>query len=413
MSGDETFVVVGGGQAGAWIARTLRSEGFAGRVVLIGREPHAPYERPPLSKAVLSGAAAPEMATLLAPDQAASLGIELWLGTDVEAVDRAAHTVTCSDKRTVTYATLFLATGARVRTLPSLEGSAHPRIHVLRTLDDAARLRAGFAQSRRLLVLGGGWIGLEVAATARRLGLAVVVLEAAPRVCTRALPPEASEYLQRLHTENGVELVLGAPVAGLLPQADGVVAELGDGRRFAADHALIGIGIAPETRLAEAAGLAVGNGIVVDKTGRTSDPHIYAAGDATRHPSDFTGGLLRLESWANAQNQAIVVAKAALGQPVSYAETPWFWSDQYDTNLQILGLPDHAARLVARGRPEAGSGAWLALRADGAAAGVIALNAPRDLRAVRKMISEGLTPDPASWADPAVPANRITALPRA
>ncbi|MBS0558747.1 MAG: FAD-dependent oxidoreductase, partial [Proteobacteria bacterium] len=212
-----------------------------------------------------------------------------------------------------------------------------------------------------------------------------------------------------LHERNGVEVVTGCPVARLDLRGDGVTAEAADGRRFAADHVLVGIGILPETALAEAAGLAVDNGIVVDAAGRTSDPAIFAAGDATRHPSGFAGGMLRLESWANAQNQAIVAAKAALGQPAAYDETPWFWSDQYDVNLQILGLPDLGVRAVRRGTPEAGSGAWLVLRQDGRAAGVIAVNAPRDLRAVRKMIGEGRTPDLAAWADTALPANRITA----
>jgi len=411
ITGDATFVIVGAGQAGAWVARTLRADGFDGRIVLVGREAHWPYERPPLSKAVLKGTAAAESATLLTSDQAASLGVTCWLGTEAVAIDRAAHAVTCGGGRTLTYGKLFLTTGGRVRMLPALAGVDHPRLHTLRTLDDAQRLRAAFAGSSRLLVLGGGWIGLEVAATARGLGLVVTVLEAAPRVCGRALPPVASAYLQRLHESHGVEVALGAAVATVTPGVDGVVAETADGRCFSADHALIGIGIVPETALAAAAGLAVDNGIVVDETGRTSDPDIYAAGDATRHPSAFTGGMLRLESWANAQNQAIVAAKAALGAPARYAETPWFWSDQYDVNLQILGLPDLGTRAIARGTPEAGSGAWLVLREDGRVAGVIAVNAPRDLRAVRKMVGEGLTPDLAAWADASLPANRITAAP--
>jgi 3-phenylpropionate/trans-cinnamate dioxygenase ferredoxin reductase subunit len=406
-SGAGTFVIVGGGQAGAWVARTLRAEGFAGRVVLIGDEAHWPYERPPLSKAVLKGAATPDSATLLTSEQAEQAPIECWLAERVETIDRAARLLTCAGGRTLAYDKLFLTTGSRARTLPVAD---HPRIHVLRTLDDAARLRAAFAMAGHLLVLGGGWIGLEVAATARGLGLAVTVVEAAPRVCARSLPPVASAYLERLHQAHGVTLMLGHAVSGLAPGADSVVAELADGRRIVADHALVGIGVVPETRLAAAAGLAVDDGIVVDDTGRTSDPHIYAAGDATRHPSAFAGGMLRLESWANAQNQAIVAAKAALGQPARYAETPWFWSDQYNVNLQILGLPASGARAIPRGTPEAGNGAWLVLDADDKAAGVIAVNAPRDLRGVRKMMGEGLTPDPASWADPGVPPNRITAL---
>jgi 3-phenylpropionate/trans-cinnamate dioxygenase ferredoxin reductase subunit len=404
MSEMETFAVVGAGQAGAWVARTLRAEGFAGRIVLIGAEAHFPYERPPLSKAVLKGAAAPDSATLLTQEQAAQASIACWLGERVDTIDRAARRLTCAGGRTLAYDKLFLTTGSRARTLP---GADHPRIHVLRTLDDAARLRAAFATTGHLLVLGGGWIGLEVAATARGLGLAVTVVEAAPRVCARSLPPVASAYLERLHQAHGVTLMLGHPVSDLAPGADTVVADLADGRRIVADHVLVGIGVVPETRLAEAAGLAVDDGIVVDETGLTSDPNIYAAGDATHHPSAFAGGSLRLESWANAQNQAIVAAKAALGQPARYAETPWFWSDQYDVNLQILGLPANGTRAIARGTPEAGNGAWLMLDADDKAAGVIAVNAPRDLRGVRKMIAEGRTPNPAIWEDPKVPPNRI------
>jgi 3-phenylpropionate/trans-cinnamate dioxygenase ferredoxin reductase subunit len=413
------FVVVGAGQAGAWVARTLRAEGFAGRVVLIGREAHQPYERPPLSKAVLSGAATPDSAVLLTAAQAEGLAIECWLSTEVAALDRAGRRVICADGRALRYDRLFLTTGGRARTLPAWEAATHPRIHLLRTLDDAAGLRAALTDgatadaSRTLLVLGGGWIGLEVAATARRLGVAVTVVEAAPRLCARALPPVASDYLRHLHESHGVTIRLGCAVAALDGTAAGVAMALADGTVLVADHAVIGIGMRPDTGLAAAAGLAVADGIAVDAAGRTSDPLIYAAGDAASHPSAFAGTSLRLESWANAQNQAIVAAKAALGHDVRYAEVPWFWSDQYDVNLQILGLPERGVRAVARGAPQAGSGAWLMLGADGRAAGVIAVNAPRDLRGVRRMIADGLTPDPAAWADAATPLNRIGSLPPA
>jgi len=400
-----TFVIIGAGQAGAWVARTLRAEGFAGRIVLIGAEPHAPYERPPLSKAVLKGEAAADAATLLSPEAARAAAIECWPGVEVAAIDCAARAIRTVDGRALAYDKLFLTTGSRVRQWPG--AAASPRLHTLRGRDDAARLRA--ALRGHLLVLGGGWIGLEVAATARALGVAVTLIEAAPRLCARSLPAVASAFLARLHERNGVALRLGQSVQALAAHDHAVTAELADGSTITADHALVAIGVVPNVELAQDCGLAVENGILVDHTGRTSDPDIYAAGDVTRHPNRFAGGPVRLESWANAQNQAIVAARAALGLAARYDEIPWFWSDQYGVNLQILGLPAAAARCHPRGAPDEGRGSWLALQEDGSPAGAIAVNAARDLRPLRRLFEDGSAPDIAAWESGASLTPPVTA----
>lgn len=401
------FVIVGGGQAGAWIARTLRKEGFAGRIVLVGEEAHYPYERPPLSKAFLQGTAGPETMTLLDAAQAAALDVECRLGQRVVAIDRANRRVTCADGTTLAYATLFLATGGLVRTLPWLEGTVSDRIHTVRTRGDADRLRAALDEGGDLLVLGGGWIGLEVAATARAMGVAVTVVEAGPRLCARTMPDTVSMFLRGLHEGQGVTVRTGVAVTGLVAEASAVVATFADGSCLRAGHAVIGIGIRPDTMLAGGCGLQVADGVVVDAQGRTSDPHIFAAGDVAQHPNDFAGVPLRLESWANAQNGAIAAAKAALGQDGRYAEIPWFWSDQYAVNLQVIGLPGSGVRSVARGRPAEGAGCWLMLHWDGTVAGAVAVNAPRELRVVRKLLEAGSHPSPEAWADPAVPLARM------
>lgn len=396
----DTFVIVGGGQAGAWVARTLRGEGFAGRILLIAAEEHWPYERPPLSKAFLQGTADAASLTLLDETQAATLDIECWRGCVVTRIDRDRRQVVCADGRAPGYDKLFLATGGRARTLPWLHDVASERVHMLRTQTDALRLRAALDGGESLLVVGGGWIGLEVAATARTMGKTVTLVEAASRLCVRTVPPVVSDFLQNLHEGHGVTILTGHSITGLEGDDTAVTLTLATGEKLRADHALVGIGIIAETTLAVSCGLAVEDGILVDHQGRTSDPDIFAAGDVARHPSRFSGAMMRLESWANAQNQAIVAAKASLGSADLYAEVPWLWSDQYDANLQMLGVPGDAASAVARGTPETGAGCWLMLRADGTAAGAVAVNAPRELRALRKLLTEGRTPCPTGWADP-------------
>lgn len=407
MRAPATFAIVGAGQAGAWVARTLRTEGFDGRILLIGDERHWPYERPPLSKAVLAGAAEVGDSTLLTEGDAAALAIEAWLGETVTELDRHARRLTCADGRHLEFDRLFLTTGGVPRRPPWAGAVPAACLHVLRTADDARRLRAALGPGARLLVVGGGWIGLETAATARSLGCEVTLVELAPRLCQRSVPAPVSAYLRQLHEAQGVALRLGTACTGATAAGAGVALELATGERLVGDALVVGIGIAPDTRLAAACGLAVDDGILVDRQGRTSDAAIFAAGDATRRPSRFAAGTIRLESWQNAQNQAIVAARAALGRADVHDEVPWIWSDQFGHNLQIAGLPDRASRVAVRGDPAAGAATWLGLDADGRVVGAVALNAPRDLRVVRRTLDQGGSIDAARWPDLSVPAERL------
>ncbi len=379
------IVIVGAGQAGGWAAKTLRAEGYAGRIVLVGDEPHPPHERPPLSKAVLSGSSEPDACHLFKPDAFAELALEHEPGERALAIDREAHTVRTDRGRQLQYERLILATGSRVRKL-AIPGAELSGVFYLRTIADALALRERLNAGTRLLVVGGGWIGLEAAATARKRGAAVTVLEAADRLCARAAPPELSEYLARLHADHGVDIRLGASLRSFRADpSGGIDAVLSDATELKADVVLIGVGIVPNVELASEAGLDVANGIVVDAQGRTSDPFIFAAGDVTDQPGARLGRRVRLESWQNAQDQAIVAAKAALGSDARHDPLPWFWSDQYESNIQILGLPERWPECVRRG--DAGSGAFsLFYLKDAVIEAVVSVNAPRDLRAARRLI---------------------------
>jgi 3-phenylpropionate/trans-cinnamate dioxygenase ferredoxin reductase subunit len=399
------IVIIGAGQAGGWVAKTLRAEGYADRITLVGDEPHPPHERPPLSKAVLAGAAAPESTHLLKAEDFAKLGLDFRPGTRVTGIDRAAKRVAIESGEAIGYDRLVLCTGSRVRKLP-VPGADSPRVLYLRTIDDAARVRANLGAGKHLVVIGGGWIGLEVAATARKSGAAVTVIEALDRVCARAVPPEVSRHLEALHRRHGVELVLGQGVAGIEDGAGRVAVALADGRRIAGDAIAVGIGIVPNVELAAAAGLAVDNGVVVDAQCRASDPDVSAAGDCASAPLACLGRRVRLESWANAQNQAIVAAKAVVGQDVRYDELPWFWSDQYDVNLQMLGLPARWPEPVVRGDPASGGFSQFYLDGERIAA-IVAVNAPRDLRAAKKLVETRKPVRAASLADPAVQLQRL------
>ena len=401
----EPIVIVGAGQAGGWAAKTLRSEGFTGRIMLVGDEAHPPHERPPLSKAVLAGAATPETTHLFKADDLAKLDLDFRSGTRVTVIDRAAHTITLESGEAAAYATLILCTGSRVRPL-GVPGADASTVHYLRTVDDSLALQARLVAGRHLIVIGGGWIGLEVAATARKRGLDVTIIETLDRLCARALPPEVSEHLLALHTGHGVAVRLGVGVSGIETSGDGIAVVLADGSRMAGDGVVVGIGVIPNTELAVAAGLVVDNGIVVDHAGRTIDPAIFAAGDCTNLPLACLSRRVRLESWANAQNQAIVAAKAALGHDVQYDELPWFWSDQYDMNLQMLGCPARWPDSVVRGDPASSAFSRFYLD-DGHLSAIISINAPRDLRAARKLLQTRKPVNPEDLANPAVQLQRL------
>lgn len=400
-----TVVIVGAGQAGGTVARALRAEGHAGRIVLIGAESHPPYERPPLSKAVLLGEAAPETAHLFGAAALAALDLDLRLGVSVRAIDRDARTVGLSTGETVAYDRLVLATGGRARTL-SLPGADRCAVHLLRDLDDAARLGAALADAGSVLVIGGGWIGLEVAAAARKRGLSVTVLEAAARLAGRGAHPALSDWLKGLHESHGVTVELGARIVRLEPRDGRTVAFLADGSERAGDVVVAGIGMDPNTELADAAGLDARGGVLTDACGRTADPAVFAVGDVARYPVAGMGEAIRLDSWQNAQDRAVACAKAILGGDPGPPSAPWFWSDQYDCNIQLLGLPDAALTPIERGRRADNSFTWLFAR-DGRLAGAVAVNRPMDIKVAQRLMDRDIPVDPARLADETVPLKAL------
>ncbi|HEX6111042.1 MAG TPA: FAD-dependent oxidoreductase [Geminicoccaceae bacterium] len=381
----ERVVIIGAGQAGAQVAVSLRQLGFAGNIALLGEERHPPYQRPPLSKAYLSGEMPRERTWLRSEGYYPKHAIDLRLGVRAERILRAARTVVCTDGTRIGYDALALCTGSRARRL-GVSGTDLPGVFYLRTLADSDRIRAAVRPGARAVIIGGGYIGLEVAASLRKLGCAVGVIEALERVMNRVVAPPVSAFFAAEHARRGVEIVTGAAVAAL--EGDGRIERVvcADGRALIADLAVIGIGAIPDEELANDAGLEVENGIVVDAFGRTSDPAIFAAGDATNHPNELFGRRLRLESVHNAMEQAKAVARAIAGQPQAYADVPWFWSDQYDLKLQIAGVGDPEDELILRGDPGARAFSCLHLRS-GVLAAIDCVNRGGDFLAAKKLIA--------------------------
>lgn len=381
-----TVLIVGAGQAGAQAAVSLRQAGYDGRVLLVGDEPQLPYQRPPLSKAFLTGKV--ERAGIVLRNEAtyADQRIELLSGQRVLAVDRARRQARLSAGAEVDYAHLVFATGARNRPL-AVEGAELDGVLHLRTIDEASALRERMAGVRSAVVVGGGFIGLEFAAVARMRGIEVTVVELAPRLMARAVTPQVSDWFTARHRAAGSRILVNAAVARIEGQGGrvaGVV--LGDGQRLAADLVVAGVGVLPNVELAAASGLEVCNGIVVDGLLRTADPAVSALGDCASFPCAFADGHVRLESVQNALDQARCVAARIAGQPATYAALPWFWSDQFDAKLQIAGLIHAPDRTVLLGRPEEGAFSVFAFR-EGRWLGVESVNRPGDHMTARKLLA--------------------------
>jgi 3-phenylpropionate/trans-cinnamate dioxygenase ferredoxin reductase subunit len=398
---DAGIVIVGAGETGARAAAALRENGFDGAITLIGDEEHPPYERPPLSKAVMQAEDHPPV-----PRIAHTLRFDEWeiahdIGQRVVAIDRGDRVLKLADGSTIAYARLLIATGARPRKLAIPGGDA---LLYLRTFADALVLRAHLVPGRRLAIIGGGFIGLEIAASARQRGCTVTVIEAAPRILMRGVPAEIAEVVAARHRAEGVTLITGTGLDRLEKRDGGVAVILADGSEVLADGVVAGVGAVPETALAEGAGLAIDNGVAVDAHLRTGDENIFAAGDCCSFPHPLYGGRrIRLEAWRNAQDQGAYAANAMMGGTEEYAAVPWFWSDQYDLHLQIAGLADEGERSVMR---EQGGGAriWFHLDDGGrlvAASGVGPIGrVARDMRLAEMLIARRAHPDPTALAAP-------------
>ncbi|XAZ20361.1 FAD-dependent oxidoreductase (plasmid) [Sinorhizobium sp. B11] len=391
------FVIIGAGECGARAAFALRDKGFDGDITLVGSEPHTPYERPPLSKAGLAGTVDPKFIAARETYEAGT--IRLLTGVTATGLDAAAHTVALSDSSLLAYDRLLLATGASARAFPNAP-SESSYIRSLRTHHDAVTLRAVLQPGKRLAVIGGGFIGLEVAATARQLGADVILVEGLERVLKRGVPEDIAHLVAERHRAEGVDLRCGVSIETLTEQNGKAVIRLANDEVVETDLALVGIGARPNSELAEAAGLAIDNGIAVDDRLRTSAPDIFAAGDCCSFPLALYGGRrVRLESWRNAQEQGTLAAANMLGADEPVSAVPWFWSDQYEMTLQITGLADGAARHLRR---DLGEGAFILFHLDAegrllAASGIGPGNAvARDIRLAEMLIAARAHPDPAA-----------------
>ena len=397
MTEKPCIVVIGAGHAGGRAAEAMRALGFDGDILMIGDEPHLPYERPPLSKEMLQGN--PEAGIPMRDsDFWAEKEVELRLGTRAVELDPAAKTVTLDDGTIESFDKLLLTPGGAVRRIRTPHDDLD-NVFYLRTLDDSRAIDARLAPGQRVVVIGGGFIGLETAASARLRGCDVTVIELADRLMARAVLPEISRTFLNLHRDKGVDVRLETGVTALAGDNTATKVVTDGGEQLPADTVVVGIGIVPDTALAESAGLEVDNGIVVDEFCRTSHPDIFAAGDATSHYSPVYDRHIRLESWQNAQNQAIAAARVMCGEETAHAEVPWMWSDQFDAKLEVAGLPEAWDEVVARGDPASGS-YMLFQMAGGQPVGAMSVNLPRDMRFARRLLQSGKSVDAEQLADP-------------
>ena len=406
----ERMVIVGGGQAGGQAIETLRRRGHKGPVTLIGDESLLPYQRPPLSKRFLAGSLARDRLIIRHADHFAEHAIDVRLGFAAVSLDCARRRIEIADGSHVDYDRLLLATGSRARLIP-VPGAELAGVHYLRTFADVERLRAELAPGRRCVIVGGGYIGLEVAATCREAGLEVTVLDAADRVMGRVVSPELSRFYEAEHARHGVVIRCGARIEAFLPDPDAAArhpgtarvaaVKLAGGEQVPADFLLVAIGVAPNDELARAAGITCDQGILVNEYCQTSDPRVYAAGDCARHPSIHYGSRVLLESVDNAFEQAQSAALNMVGIATVHDKVPWFWSDQFDLKMIIVGLSHGHDQVVLRGDPASRSFSVCYLKA-GELIGVETVNAAKDQLGARKLIPARARPDPRKLADPAV-----------
>ena len=414
MRSNELLIVIGAGHAGAELAVQAREGGWSGRVALVGDEPALPYHRPPLSKAYLAGASALDAMALKSRAAYDKAGVELLLGRRVAEVDRAAARLRFEDGHSMDYARLAFATGGRPRRLPAAAagGDAADNFHYLRTLADVDRIRTRFVAGARLAIVGGGYVGLEVAAVAIKHGLKVTVLEAAPRVLARVTAPRVSSFYEQVHREAGVDVRTGVQVDGFDLDATGrfvTRVHCSDGERVECDLVIAGIGLVPNTELAAAAGLAVDDGILIDAASRSSDPAIVAAGDCTRFHSALYGRSIRLESVPNALEQARCAAAAVNGKERLHDGVPWFWSDQYELKLKMVGLSQGYDRLLLRGSLEQRSFSAFYLKGDRVLA-VDTVNRVPEFMLAKRLVAERIAVDADHLVDDGVPLKNLLPL---
>ena len=394
------IVVVGTGHAAGQIVATLKQKKFDGQVCLIGEEPWLPYQRPPLSKKFLAGELPAERLYVKPPAFYEDSQVTVQPDTRVAGIDRERRHVVPETGPARPYDKLILSVGARARRL-RLPGSELDGIHYLRTIDNVIAIRKDMEEGRRLVIVGAGYIGLEVAAVATTLGLEVVVVEMQDRVMKRVVSPQVSRIYERVHREHGVDLRLNAGIERFIGTGRVTGLRLASGEQIAADLVVVGIGIEPNTALAAEAGLEVEDGIVVDDRCRTSDPDIYAVGDCTFHPNALLGRSIRLESVHNALEQARTAAANLCGEDLRYADVPWFWSDQYDLKLQIAGLSQGYDQAIMRG--DGNDRSFTCVYLDGGhIIAVDAVNSPKDFIQSKKLIADHATLDPERVPDPSI-----------
>ncbi|WP_341317516.1 FAD-dependent oxidoreductase [Paraburkholderia sp. IMGN_8] len=396
---DSHVVVVGGGQAAAAVVRTLRAEGHRGGIAMLSAERFGPYERPPLSKGVLLGTKAPADTVLLSADRLGELEVAVHSGVTAERIDRPNRLVYLDNGESIGYDKLVIATGGRPRQL-ELPGNATGEIAYLRTIDDALAVRERMTRAARVLVLGGGWIGLETACCARELGLEVLLVEACARLCERTVPPVVSDILLSRHRANGIDVRLATQIHGLDVVEGGTLRAVVGTEELEFDLVVAGVGMVANDELAARAGLPCANGVLCDAVGRTVDPDIFACGDvaAFTHRAG-PARPVRLESWDNAERQGAACALALLGKEVGYPGLPWFWSEQGNTNLQILGFPDASRTPVTRLNGDKSIFFWLK---EGFIDAAICVDAPAEMLVIKRLVQKRVPVMPAQLCDPSL-----------